>query len=279
MDQRQNFEGLRVAAFESRMAGEMAGLIARHGGEPLVAPSLREIPLKDHHEALQFGEQLLAGRIDMLILLTGVGTGTLVEVLETAHPRDAIIAALRRVTLVARGPKPISALKKLGLAPQITVPEPNTWRDLLGVLEGSVAGKMIAVQEYGVSNEEFLHELLARGAFVTPVRIYRWALPDDLAPLRQVLGAILEGRVAVVLVTNAAQVDHVEQVLAQDGTLDRFRDALRRTVVGSIGPTASERLRLRGWPVDLEPSHPKMGLLVKETSERARTLLDRKRSA
>lgn len=279
MDQRQNFEGLRVAAFESRMAGEMAGLIARHGGEPLVAPSLREIPLKDHHEALQFGEQLLAGRIDMLILLTGVGTGTLVEVLETAHPRDAIIAALRRVTLVARGPKPISALKKLGLAPQITVPEPNTWRDLLGVLEGSVAGKMIAVQEYGVSNEEFLHELRARGAFVTPVRIYRWALPDDLAPLRQVLGAILEGRVAVVLVTNAAQVDHVEQVLAQDGTLDRFRDALRRTVVGSIGPTASERLRLRGWPVDLEPSHPKMGLLVKETSERARTLLDRKRSA
>ncbi|HEV8539980.1 MAG TPA: uroporphyrinogen-III synthase [Nitrospiraceae bacterium] len=271
------FNGLTVAAFESRMADEMTRLIARYGGEPLVAPSMREIPLSDNHEALQFGEQLLAGRIDMLILLTGVGTRTLVDVLQTRHPRDAIKAALGRVTLVARGPKPVSALKELGLTPQITVPEPNTWRDILQVLDATVAGKRVAIQEYGVPNDDLLNELRTRGALVTPVPIYRWALPEDLAPLRRVLAAILEGQVAVVLVTNAIQVDHVEQVLAKDETVQRFRKALGRMVVASIGPTASEQLRSHGWPVDLEPSHPKMGILVKETSERAWPLLLHKR--
>lgn len=276
---KSDFNGLRVAAFESRMADEMVRLIARYGGEPLVAPSMREIPLGDNREALQFGEQLLAGRIDMLILLTGVGTRTLVEILQTRHSRDAIKAALGRVTLVARGPKPVSALKELGLTPQITVPEPNTWRDILQVLDATVSGKRVAVQEYGIPNDDLLTELRMRGALVTPVPIYRWALPEDLAPLRLVLAAILGGQVAVVLVTNAVQVDHVEQVLAKDGNVKPFRTALARMVVASIGPTASERLRSHGWPVDVEPSHPKMGILVKETSERTQTLLDRKRSA
>src|SRR5713226_3930831 len=74
----RGFEGLSVAAFESRMADEMAHLITHHGGRPLIAPSMREIPLEQNQEALAFGERLLQGGIDILILLTGVGTRTLV---------------------------------------------------------------------------------------------------------------------------------------------------------------------------------------------------------
>jgi uroporphyrinogen-III synthase len=48
--------------------------------------------------------------------------------------------------------------------------------------------------------------------------------------------------------------------------------------VASIGPTASERLRQHDWPIDLEPSHPKMGVLVKECSEQAARILLSKRS-
>jgi uroporphyrinogen-III synthase len=157
------------------------------------------------------------------------------------------------------------------------VPEPNTWRDILQALNVTMAGKKIAVQEYGVTNADLLEALRARGAQVTAVPVYRWALPEDLAPLRGALQAVLAGRVDVLLVTNAVQVDHVLQVLRQEGQEERFRQQLGRMVVASIGPTASERLRGHGLPVDLEPSHPKMGLLVKETSERAQGLLRRKR--
>ncbi len=274
-----SFDGLKVAAFESRMAKEMSSLITRYGGEPLVAPSMREIPLENNTEALEAGERLIAGQFDLLILLTGVGTRALVEVLKTRHGLDTVTAALGRVTRVARGPKPVAALRELGLTADITVPEPNTWRDLLQALDDKkpVAGLKVAVQEYGVSNAELLDGLGERGATVTRVPVYRWALPEDVEPLRQVIDAIVQTKVAVVLVTNAAQIDHVMQVAVQDGKADAVRAALKKTVIASIGPVASERIREHGLQVDLEPSHPKMGILVKEASERAQELLANKR--
>ena len=42
-DTRENLRGFKVVSFESRRAKEMAELIRRYGGEPLVAPSMREI--------------------------------------------------------------------------------------------------------------------------------------------------------------------------------------------------------------------------------------------
>ncbi len=275
----QGFQGLRVAAFESRMAQEMSSLITRHGGEPLVAPSMREVPLKNNTEALEAGERLIAGQFDLLILLTGVGTRALVEVLRTRHGLDTITSALGRVTRVARGPKPVAALRELGLTPDITVPEPNTWRDLLQALDDKkpVSGLRVAVQEYGVSNDELLDGLGDRGAQVTRVPVYRWALPEDVAPLRRVIDAIVQGRVPVVLVTNAAQIDHVMEVADKDGKADAVRAALKNAVIASIGPVASERIREHGLQVDLEPSHPKMGILVKEAGERAQELLGKKR--
>ena len=80
----------------------------------------------------------------------------------------------------------------------------------------------------------------------------------------------------MILITNAAQVDHVMRVLEQDGKVVVFRAALKKIVVASIGPTTSERLRHHGWPVDFEPSHAKMGILVKEVSEQAALRLSRK---
>ena len=269
------FNGLTVAAFESRMANEMAKLIERCGGIPLVAPALREIPLDDNSAALKFGVRLTTERVDLLILLTGVGTTALFDLLKTRYPWSSIVAALKHTGIVARGPKPVAALKAFGLQPTLTVPEPNTWVDLISTLDEyrPVKGLRVAVQEYGTSNPELLEALRQRGAEVFPVPIYRWALPKDLGSLRLALDEVIKGKAAVLLVTNAAQVDHVMQVLERDGQIGPFRAALKKMVVASIGPTASERLRHYNLPTDLEPSHSKMGVLVKETSERIHSLL------
>jgi uroporphyrinogen-III synthase len=278
---KSHFHGLTVAAFESRMAVEIARLIERHGGNPLITPALREIPLDDNSSALKFGVQLTTERIDMLILLTGVGTTALFDLLKTRYPWSSIVAALEQTAIIARGPKPVAALKAFGLQPVLTVPEPNTWIDLISTLDEyrPVKGLRVAVQEYGVSNPDLLVALKQRGAEVFQVPIYRWALPEDLGPLRQALDDIIAGKVPVLLITNAAQVDHVMQVLEKDGKVEPFRASLKKMVVASIGPTTSERLRQHEWPIDLEPSHPKMGTLVKETSERAHALLQQKQSA
>ena len=281
MSNQHGFNGMNVAAFESRMATEMARLIERYGGQPHVAPALREIPLSDNTAVLEFGKRLLAGHFEMVVLLTGVGTKTMIEILQTSYPLDFVKAALARTTVLARGPKPVAALKELGLTPSITVPEPNTWRDILRVLDerGSLIEVRIAIQEYGVSNPDLLAALQQRGAQVTQVPIYKWALPENIAPLREVLGAIIAGQIDALLITNAAQIDHVMQLFEQEGTTAQFKEACRKMVVASIGPTASERLRHYDLPIDFEPSHPKMGVLVKETSEQAHSLLLQKQSA
>lgn len=272
---KSHFDGLVVASLESRMAAEMRRLIERHGGRPLVAPALREIPLEDNSAALRFGARLLTERIDVLVLLTGAGTTSLFEILNTRHSRDAVRTALKDTVLIARGPKPVAALKALGYTPTLTVPEPNTWVDLVSTLDEyrPVKGLRVAVQEYGVSNPDLLEALRTRGADVFAVPVYKWALPEDTAPLTHLLDAIIGGRVSVLLITNAAQTDHVLQVAEREGKAAAFKNACRRMVVASIGPTASERLRSHGLPIDLEPSHPKMGILVKETAEQVHSLM------
>jgi uroporphyrinogen-III synthase len=279
MTEAKGFAGLTIAAFESRMAPEMARLIERYGGRALVAPALREIPLEDNSAALRFGARLLTERIDILILLTGVGTKVLFDILQTRHPLGDLIAALKNTALVVRGPKPMAALKGLGLTPTLTVPEPNTWYDLLATLDEyrPVRGLRVAVQEYGVSNTELLDALAQRGADVFPVPVYRWALPEDTGPVKRVIGSIIAGQVDVMVITNAAQIDHVMQLLEDEGTVDQFRKACKKMVVASIGPTAGARLRHHDLTVDLEPSHPKMGILVKETSEQAQAILRSKK--
>lgn len=281
---RRGFDGLRVVSLESRRAAEMETLIRSFGGEPLVAPSMREVPLDENGEAFAFAEKLLAGEIDAVIFLTGVGTRTLAEALEGRYSQDELVHALSQVTTVARGPKPVKALRDLGVPVAITVPEPNTWREILETLEAEprgldLNGARVAVQEYGVPNEALLEGLRERGAQVMRVPVYRWALPEDTGPLKRAAAEIAEGRADVILFTNATQVAHLLRIAAEAGVEDRLRRSLTRMVAGSIGPTCTEAMEQHGIPVDLEPEHPRMGHLVKEAAERAGDLLAAKRGS
>jgi len=256
------FAGRSVAAFESRRAVEIAELIRRHGGEPLVAPSMREVPFDDNLAVADYARRLVADEIDITIFLTGVGLRALLRTLPDADAVARCVEAWRRSSVVARGPKPVAVLRELGLVPDVVAPEPNTWRELLVALDAQLPlqGKVVAVQEYGVANESLLAALAERGAEIVRVPVYRWALPEDLGPLRAAIAAILGGRVAVALFTSANQVYHLFQVAGEDAPA--LRRAFAAVVVASVGPICSEALAEHGVRVVYEPPHPKMGQLV-----------------
>ena len=277
---KSSLQGLRVVSFESRRAKEMAELIRRYGGDPIVAPSMREIPLSENHAALDLLPQLESGKFDLLILMTGVGTRTLNEALRTQFPQERIVAALRRTTLVARGPKPVAALKELGLEPAFTAPEPNTWREVMATLSSGMdlSGKRVAVQEYGIPNPQLVAALESLGALVAPIPIYRWALPEDIGPLRAAIQKISQGEADLALFTNGAQVDHLFRVAAYDKAEDSLRQALRKIVIASVGPVCTQVLEQFGLKPDLEPAHPKMGALIAESAASAQRILAAKRA-
>ena len=273
-----SFAGLKVVAFESRRAAEIAQLIRKQQGEPIVAPSMREAPLERNEEAFRFAERLFAGEFDMMILLTGVGTRALDKVLASRYPPQAFAEALRKITVVARGPKPLAILREMQVPVTIAVPEPNTWRELLAATAAR-SERYIAIQEYGRSNPELLAGLRARGAEVTPVRVYQWDLPEDTAPLREAVRRIVEGEADVAMFTTSIQLTHLFRIAAEASLDEALHASLHKMVIASIGPTTTEALEEFGIQPDIVPSHPKMGFLVKETAEQAGAVLERKRAA
>jgi uroporphyrinogen-III synthase len=272
------FEGLRVLSLESRRAKEMEALIVRESGVPFVAPSVKERAVDDNLAATRFVEQLEAGEFDMVICTTSVGLTLLRDSAAKTMPLERLSAALRRVTIVSRGPKPVGVLKALEVPIHIMIPEPNTWKEIVDVLAGRPECR-IAVQEYGRPNLEMNRALESAGATVTPVALYRWELPEDVEPLREASRRLASHAFDVVLFTSSIQLDHLLEIADTLGLGGDVRQALMTyVVVASIGPVMTSALTANGILPDVIPKHPKMWALVKAAAEEAAPVLARKRA-
>ena len=172
----------------------MEALIRREAGDPFVAPSVQERALDDQGEALAFLERMEAGEFDLLICMTGTGLvffrdqlgATLAQPGGTLSCVERLGAALRRIAIISRGPKPLPILRELGVRADIVVPEPNTWKEIVDAV-ALRSERSILVQEYGRPNLEMNTALEHLGARVTPMVVYRWEekLPADVQPLRE----------------------------------------------------------------------------------------------
>lgn len=262
-----SFDHASVLSFESRRAAEIAELIRINGGEPFVAPALVEVPLEHNQAALDFVSRLYAGEFEIVVFLTGVGARLLQETAATRDPAERFLEALRRVVTVCRGPKPAAVLREWHVPVTILVPEPATWREVLAAIEKRPE-KSVAVQEYGRANRELIDGLKRQGRTVAAVPVYRWKLPEDTGLLAQALDGLLGGKFQAALFTTGVQIEHFLDFAASRGERERAVAALNRTFVASIGPDCSESLRASGVQPACEPSHSKMGILVREAAQK-----------
>jgi uroporphyrinogen-III synthase len=243
---------------------------------------MREVGLESNQQVLDFALELIAGKFEMVIFMTGVGVRAMLDIVQTRFDREEFLSALRKVHVVARGAKPNTALRDLKIPVAVISEEPSTWHELLRAIDttygDSLADMRVAVQEYGASNPELLSELNSRTRELTKVPVYQWALPEDLQPLRECILGILNGMVDVVLFMTAVQIIHLFQVAEQMQIAPQLLSSLQSMVVLSIGPTTSEELAHYGIVPDFEPSRPKMGFLVNEAAQYAHRLLQKKRN-
>jgi uroporphyrinogen-III synthase len=275
----QGLQGLRVALFESRFGGEFENLVRKQGGEPLLGPTLVEAPLALGPELELFVARLRAGELSVFMALTGVGTRKLVQLVEPILSRDALRDLLSTLTVAARGPKSVGALRELGVKAQVVAPEPHTWESMLDALLAytSIEGKVVALQQYGVPHERLTRALEERGARVQQVPVYRWQLPEDTGPLESVVRALCAGSVDVMLFTAGPQAGVLLEVAGRMGLEPALREALLRVALGSVGPSCSEAMRSFSLEPDFEPEHGKMGHLVLEAARRVPEVLAQKR--
>lgn len=273
------FGGLRVLSLESRRSAEIENLIRKQGGDPFVAPSLREKALDEEHtDAFRMLAGLEGGAFEMLVLMTGVGLKFWRDVIATRYSEKRADDALRKVRLLARGPKPVGVLRSAGLAPDITIPEPNTWHEIVEAI-GRRPERRIAIQEYGRPNKEFVTALERVGAQIEAFALYRWELPENLEPLREAVRRLASRDVDVVLFTSRIQLEHLLRAADERQMRSQVLETLRQDVViGSIGPIMTEELAGNGVRPDVVPSSPKMGALVLAAAEQSQSLLAEKRT-
>jgi len=273
-----------VLSFESRRAKEIAQLISNNGGVPTVAPSTREIPEGPSEDEKRLIRGIVAHEFDAVIFMTGVGARALITTAESVIGREQFLKALAETRVVVRGPKPAAVMREMNVPVTLAVPEPNTWREVVQALDTNpevvpLPAHRIAVQEHGEPSPQLYEALRQRGAEVFPVHVYRWALPEDTGLLKAAIRSLTQAEIDVVMFTSSVQLMHALQVAQQMGLRDEFLNALQKVVVASIGPTTSETLERHGIGVDIEPSHPKMGFLVKEVAEKSAELRQRKSSS
>ena len=271
--------GLRVLSLESRRAKEIESLIQRLGGDAFVAPSVQERALEDHHNALGFVDRLEAGEFELVVCMTGAGLAFWRDIVSAQMPVERLGAALRRVTIVSRGPKPVPILRALDVPVHVVVPEPNTWKEIVDAV-ALRPERRIAVQEYGRPNLEMNAALESLGAVVTPISIYRWELPSDRGPLREAARRLAASEVDVAIFTSSIQLDHLLEIAYDLGIEQQVLQALRHdVVVASVGPVMTASLEAQGIRPDIIPNHPKMWALVKAADEMAEQALSIKRVA
>ena len=258
--------GGRVVAFvEARMQSEMAGLIERHGGTPYPAPVLQELYLEDDPHVKKLVRDVCEGSLDVVVLLTGVGTRALIGAADSMGVKDDFLTALNGLTVFARSPKPARVLRQNEIHIDVMPPEPYTSADLLeSIKEYDLQGRDLAVQAYGSPNGFLTQGLEDRGANVREVTLYTWGLPDDTSPVIRMIDDLANGAVDALAFTSQPQVRNLLTIAGQANKERQFRESLEilPVAVASVGPVCSRRLREMGLRVDVEPEHVHMGNMI-----------------
>lgn len=260
----RSFNGRTIAILEGRKTGEIAAMVERLGGVVLAVPAVREVRSGAHDAHRSTIDRVIAGAFSMVVILTGAGATALFAEADRAGLLPALLDAMGRTTIACRGPKPLAVLRKHGLTPSIVTATPHTANDLVEALDHvDMSGQRVMLLHYGERNVGIDEMLSARGAIIEDVRLYEWELPEDLGPLEQLVGRLVNRSVDAVLFTSQIQFRFLAQVADGMGKADALIRALTTdVVVGAVGPVCASALRASGVIPDVLPAAANSGSLV-----------------
>ncbi|MCX4508755.1 uroporphyrinogen-III synthase [Streptomyces sp. NBC_01619] len=268
--------GFTVGVTAARRADELGALLRRRGATVLHAPALRIVPLADDGELLAATKELIDHAPDVVVATTAIGFRGWVEAADGWGCGEELLACLRGVELLARGPKVKGAIRAAGLTEEWS-PTSESMAEVLDRLLGEgVAGRRVALQLHGEPLPGFVEALRAGGAEVVVVPVYRWMPPEDLGPLDRLLDATVARSLDAVTFTSAPAAASLFSRAEARGLLPELLDALGHDVLPAcVGPVTAVPLQSRGLDT-VQPERFRLGPLVQllcvELPSRARTL-------
>jgi uroporphyrinogen-III synthase len=246
-------EGRTIALAEGRQLEELARLLEKEGAVALRCPLVSILDAPDPAPVVAWLRDLVADRFSHVVLLTGEGLRRLLGFAERAGMRAEVLAALGRVRTVTRGPKPVQALREVGLVPSQVAGQPTTAGVIEALRQEPLQGRTVGVQLYNEANPPLIEFLLSIGASARTVSPYIYAPAADAQRVADLIQRIGRGEVDVVVFTSSPQVDRLYEVARERGLEQALADAWQRTRVAAVGPVVAENLRQRQAPVHICP--------------------------
>jgi uroporphyrinogen-III synthase len=247
----------RIALPETRRLDIFQQMLTRRGATVIRCPlvSIHDNPNpKPVHAWL---DQLMSGQLDRVILYTGEGIRRLAGFAERAGRHQAFVAALARTFKLTRGPKPVKALRELGLRSDMAAEAPTTEGVVAALRHLNLNGQTVGVQLYGQKRNAPLEQaLVEQGATAQRVHPYVYASAAENQQVAALIRSLAAGGVEVLAITASAQVDRLWQVARQQELEAELRRGLDRVFVAAVGPVAGQALIERGLTVDAMPDAP-----------------------
>ncbi|AZM61935.1 MULTISPECIES: uroporphyrinogen-III synthase [unclassified Streptomyces] len=268
--------GFTVGVTAARRADELGTLLERRGAAVLHAPALRIVPLADDSELLAATKEIIGQAPDIVVATTAIGFRGWVEAADGWGLGEDLLARLRGVRILARGPKVKGAVRAAGLTEEWSPPSESMAEVLDRLLEEGVDGLRIAVQLHGEPLPGFVESLRAGGAEVVGVPVYRWLPPEDLGPVDRLVDAVVARTLDAVTFTSAPAAVSLLSRAGERGLLDELLAALGHDVLAAcVGPVTALPLQARGVAT-VQPERFRLGplvqLLCQELPARARAL-------
>jgi len=246
--------GKRIAVPESRELDLFARMLEEQGAQTLRCPLVAIRDLDDPAPAEAWLKRLIAGKFDDLILLTGEGLRRLIGIARRAGIEADAVAALGRLRTVTRGPKPVRALRELGLKAGLSAAEPTSAGIIATLTRENLAGRTVGVQLYpGNPNAPLLDFLAQAGAAADPVLPYAYASDAETDRVAELIGAMADGKLDAIAFTGSMQLERLAEVARARGMEPQLRDGLTRTRIAAIGPVVSAAVEKIGGRVAITP--------------------------
>ncbi len=267
-------EGRTVALAESRQLEDLARMLEEEGATALRCPLVSILDAPDPAPVLDWLHELSAGRFGYVVLMTGEALRRLLGFAERAALREPVIAALGQTHLVTRGPKPVRALKEIGLTPAQVAEAPTTEGVIATLRQEPLQGQVVGVTLYGGPNPPLVAFLESAGATVRTVLPYVYAPAADSDRVADLIARMAGGGVDVVVFTSSPQVDRLYEVARERGLESTLQQGLERVRVAAVGPVLADNLRERGARVDI---CPEQGFVMKNLVQHIKRDVAKKR--
>jgi uroporphyrinogen-III synthase len=248
-----SLQGRTIALAEGRQIEELAQLLEREGAATLRCPMLCILDHPDAEAVVAWLQQLIAGEFTHLILLTGEGLRRLIGFAERAELRQQAVAALANIRIVTRGPKPVRALKEIGLAPTMVAAAPTTEGVIATLKLEPLAGAAVAVQMYSEANPPLMDYIRSAAAKAFPVFPYVYAPAADAERVADLIHKMADGAIDAVVFTSSPQIDRLFEVAAERKLDETLARGLAGVKVAAVGPLVKQKLLEKKARVDIMP--------------------------